>query len=83
MKIQGNFYELKSKKIDWKILKRWISMKFGQQAPCYTLLEGEMNSHQNGIRNLNSNQKGKLDWFRDSLNPKLYYWIPFLDLGSY
>jgi hypothetical protein len=28
-------------------------------------------------------KKGKLDWFHDSLNPKLYFWIPLLDLGSY
>jgi hypothetical protein len=43
MKIQGSFYELKSKKIQWKILELWISMKFGQQAPCYTLLPGKKN----------------------------------------
>jgi hypothetical protein len=25
--------------IHWKILELWISIKFGQQAPCYTLLQ--------------------------------------------
>jgi hypothetical protein len=39
MKIQGIFYELKSKKIHWKILELWISTKFGQQALGYTLLQ--------------------------------------------
>jgi hypothetical protein len=39
MKIQGIFYGLKSKKIHWKILELWISTKFGQQAPGYTLLQ--------------------------------------------
>jgi hypothetical protein len=73
MKIKGSFYELESKKIHWKILELWISIKFSQQAPCYTLLPGKINFYQKGIKNLNSIQKGKLDWFRDSLNPKLYF----------
>jgi hypothetical protein len=54
-------YELKSKIIHWKILELWILVKFGQQAPGYTSLQGKMNSQHKGIRNLNSNQKGKLD----------------------
>jgi hypothetical protein len=58
-------------------------MKFGQQAPGYTLLQEKINFHQKRIRNLNSTQKGKLDWFRDSLNPELYFLIPPFDLGSY
>jgi hypothetical protein len=44
--------------IYWKFLELWISMKFGQQAPCYTLLQGKINSHQKRIRNLNSTKKG-------------------------
>jgi hypothetical protein len=27
--------------IYWKFLELWISMKFGQQAPYYTLLQGK------------------------------------------
>jgi hypothetical protein len=61
LKIHGNFYELKSKENHWKILELWISMKFGQQAPCYTLLSKKMNFHQKSIRKLNSTQNGKFD----------------------
>jgi hypothetical protein len=69
--------------IHWKILELWISMKFGQQDTCYTLLPGKINFHQKMIIKLNSTQNGKFDWFHDSLNPKLYFWIPPLGLGLY
>jgi hypothetical protein len=69
--------------IYWKFLELWILIKFGQQAPCYTLLREKIIFQQKRIRKLNSTQKEKLDWFRDSLNPKHYFWIPPLDLGSY
>jgi hypothetical protein len=36
------------KKIHWKILELWILVKFGQQAPGYTSLQGKMNSQQKG-----------------------------------
>jgi hypothetical protein len=59
------------KKIHWKILGLWILMRFGQQAPGYTLLqEKKINFHQKRIRNLNSPQKENSDWIHDSLNPK-------------
>jgi hypothetical protein len=29
-------------------MELWILMKFGQQAPCYTLLLGKINFHQKG-----------------------------------
>jgi hypothetical protein len=35
-------------------------MKFGQQAPCNTLLQRKIHFRKKGIRNLNSNQKDKL-----------------------
>jgi hypothetical protein len=54
LKIQGSFYELKSKENHWKNLGLWILMKFGQQAPGYTLLQGKINFHQKRIGNLNS-----------------------------
>jgi hypothetical protein len=69
--------------IYWKFLELWISMKFGQQAPYYTVLQRKVTFQQKRIRKLNSIQKGKLDLFRDSFNSKLYFWIPPLDLGSY
>jgi hypothetical protein len=69
--------------IYWKFLELWISMKFGKQAPCYTSLQGKIPFQQKRIRELNSTQNGKFDWFRDSLNSKLYFWITRLDLGSY
>jgi hypothetical protein len=84
MKIQGSFSRLKLKKKNhWKILELWISTKFGQQAPAYTLLLGKIHFYQKRIRNLNSIQKGNSNWFHNSLNPKLYYWNPPFDLGSY
>jgi hypothetical protein len=58
-------------------------MKFGQQAPGYTLLQGKINFHQTRIRNLNSTQKGNSNLIHDSLNPKLYFLNPPFDLGSY
>jgi hypothetical protein len=75
-------FELKFKKVSmswnrrknhWKNLGLWILMKFGQQAPGYTLLQGKINFHKKRIKNLNFTQKGKFGWFRDSLNPKLYF----------
>jgi hypothetical protein len=56
-----------------KIWECWILMKFGQQAPGYTLLQGKIKFHQNRIKNLNSTQKGNSYWFHDCLNPKLYF----------
>jgi hypothetical protein len=41
--------------IHWKFLELWNLMKFGYQAPCYTLLQGKINFQQKGNRNLNSN----------------------------
>jgi hypothetical protein len=58
-------------------------MKFGQQAPCYTLLPEKINFYQKRIENLNSTQNWNLDLFRDSLNPKLYFENPPFDLGLY
>jgi hypothetical protein len=72
-KIQRTSMSWISIEIYWKFLELYISMKFGQQAPFYTLLPGKINFHQKRIKNLNSIQKGKLDWFDDSLNPKLYF----------
>jgi hypothetical protein len=68
------FLWVEIEKIHWKILELSISMKFGQQAPCYTLLPGKINFYQKRIRNLNSTQNRNLGWFHDSLNPKLYFW---------
>jgi hypothetical protein len=34
-----NFYELNCNRNSWKFLELWISLKFRQQAPCYTLLQ--------------------------------------------
>jgi hypothetical protein len=82
-KIQRTSMSWISIEIYCKFLELWILMKFGQQAPYYTLLQEKITFQQKRIRKLNSTQKGKLDWFRDSLNPKLYFWIPHLDLGSY
>jgi hypothetical protein len=39
-------------------LELWILIKFGQQAPGYTLLQEKINFHQRRIRKLNSTQKG-------------------------
>jgi hypothetical protein len=36
-------------------------MKFGQQAPGYTLLQGKINVDERRIRDLNSTGKGNLD----------------------
>jgi hypothetical protein len=36
LKYRKHFYELKSRKVDWKFLGTWNLMKFGQHAPCYT-----------------------------------------------
>jgi hypothetical protein len=63
-------------------LELWILMKFGQQAPGYTLLPRKIHSHQKRIRNLNSTQKGNSDWFHDKLNPELHFENPPFDLGS-
>jgi hypothetical protein len=60
-KIQRTSISGISLEIHWKFLEVWISMKFGQQAPCYTLLQGKINFQQKRIRNLNSKQKGKMD----------------------
>jgi hypothetical protein len=38
--------------------------------------------YQKRLKILNSTRKGNSDWFHDSLNPKLYFWIPLFDLGS-
>jgi hypothetical protein len=48
------FRELVRVEIHWKILELRILMKFGQQAPGYTLLQGKINFYQRRIRNLNS-----------------------------
>jgi hypothetical protein len=58
-------------------------MKFGKQAPCYTLLPRKIHFYQKRIRNLNSTKKCYLDLFHDSLNPKLYFENPSFDLGLY
>jgi hypothetical protein len=75
--------ELQWVEIHWKILELSILMKFGQQAPGYTLFQGKINFHQRGVIILISTRKGNSDWFHDSLNLKLYFWIPSFDLGSY
>jgi hypothetical protein len=72
-KIQRTSMNWISLKIHLGFLELWISMNFGQQAPCYTLSPRKINFHQKRIRNLNSTQKEKLDWFHDSLNSKLYF----------
>jgi hypothetical protein len=40
-KIQRTSMSWISIEIYWKFLELWISMRFGQQAPCYTLLPGK------------------------------------------
>jgi hypothetical protein len=84
-------FELKFKEIsmgwNWRKFTR-KSWNFGFQ---WNLARNRLASHycqeksisiKKGIRELNSTQNGKFDWFHDSLNPKLYFWIPLLDLGS-
>jgi hypothetical protein len=39
LKFREAFMSLISIEIYWKFLELWISKKFGQQAPCYTLLQ--------------------------------------------
>jgi hypothetical protein len=60
MKIQGSFYELKSKKIQWKILELWISMKFSQQALCYTLLPGKKSIPSKGDQKFEFHSKREI-----------------------
>jgi hypothetical protein len=76
MQFELKFIELLWIEIHWKILELWILKKFGQQAPCYSLLLGKINFYQKRIRNLNSTQNGNFDWFHDSLNYKLYFENP-------
>jgi hypothetical protein len=47
------------------------------------LITRKIHFYQKRIWNLNSTQKDNLDWFHDSLNPKLYFENPPFDLGSY
>jgi hypothetical protein len=54
-KIQRTSMSGISLEIHGKFLELWILMKFGQQAPCYTLLQGKINFQQKRIRNWNSN----------------------------
>jgi hypothetical protein len=42
-KIQRTSMSGISLEIHWEFLELWISMKFGQQAPCYTLLQEKIN----------------------------------------
>jgi hypothetical protein len=60
-----------SLEIHWEFLELWISMKFDQQAPCYTLLQGKIISSERGSEIWIPTEKGKMDWFHDSLNSKL------------
>jgi hypothetical protein len=46
-----NLYESKTRK---NSLDKHGTLKFGQQAPCYTLLQRKMNFQQKRTKNLNS-----------------------------
>jgi hypothetical protein len=43
-----------------KILELQILMKFGQLAPCYTLLSGKINLHQKGDQSVEFHSKWKI-----------------------
>jgi hypothetical protein len=60
-------------KFDKTLLKPWDSVKFGQQAPGYTSLQGKNELPAKGNQKFEFQSKGKLDWFHDNLNPKLYF----------
>jgi hypothetical protein len=83
VEVELKFREFLRVEIHWKILELWILIKFGQQAPDYTFLQGKVNFYQWRIRKLNSTQKENSDWFHDSSNSKLQFWNLHFDLGSY
>jgi hypothetical protein len=61
VEVELKFREFLRVEIHWKILELWILIKFGQQAPGYTFLQGKVNFYQWRIRKLNSTQKENSD----------------------
>jgi hypothetical protein len=82
-KNQRNFYELNFNR---NLLEILGTSDFNEIWPASSLLHLIARKNQfpsKEDQKVEVHSKWKFDWFHNSLNPKLYFWIPPFDLGSY